>query len=572
MGQQGSTQIIGDGKQENTFDAIVVGSGISGGWAAKELTQKGLKTLLLERGREVMHVRDYPTANLKPWEFPNRLLVTAADRENDPVQSLVYTEGSKHFFVRDKDHPYVQDKPFNWIRGYQVGGRSLVWGRQTYRLSDLDFNANLKDSHGVDWPIRYKDIAPWYDYVEEFVGISGKAEGLAHLPDGRFIPHMPLNCIEEHLSQEVPKHFPGRLVTPSRIANLSQGWKGRGPCMYRNLCDRGCPFGGYFSSNSATIPAAMETGNLTVRPHSIVYEIIYDEAAQKATGVRIVDEITKQTTDFFAKIIFLNASTIGTASILLQSKSKRFPDGFGNDSGMVGRQLMDHHSGAGASGEHPGFTDKYYSGRKPAGIYIPRFQNLNDSEKETTFIRGYAFAGDGERKEWADMVHVGNDFGKTFKERLTTPGPWSIWMAAWGECLPDKKNRVTLDDSRKDKWGLPQVKINFAYGENEEAMRRHAREQGASMLEKAGFKNIDTFDYNFTGGTTVHEMGTATMGRDPKTSVLNAFNQVHAARNVFITDGSCMPSGGCQNPSLTYMALTARAAAYAVDALKKGEV
>ncbi len=570
--QQDSLQIPHKQTTTHHYDAIVVGSGISGGWAAMELCKKGIKTLLLERGRNVEHIKDYPTAMLKPWEFPGRLVLTSRDREENPIQSLVYNEGSRHFYVKDKDHPYIQVKPFNWIRGYQVGGRSLVWGRQTYRLSDLDFTANSKDGHGVDWPLRYKDIAPWYDYVEEFVGISGRKEGLPHLPDGIFLPQIDLNCIEEYLAQSVSKNFPGRLITPARIANLSRGWKGRGPCMYRNLCDRGCPFGGYFSSNSSTIPVAMDTGNLTLRPHSIVYEIIYDDTKQRATGVRVVDELTKETTDFFGRIIFLNASTIGTTSIMLNSKSSRFPNGFGNDSNVLGKYLLDHHSGAGASGEYDGFKDKYYAGRKPAGFYIPRFQNLDEKTKENQFIRGYGFQGDGERKEWQDMMLQGKGFGKEFKEQLTTPGPWSIWMAAWGECLPNKENEIKLDNNEKDKWGLPLVRVKFEFSSNEKNMRIHARQHAAEMLKKAGFHSIETFDYNFTGGTTVHEMGTARMGLDPNSSVLNGFNQVHACKNVFVTDGSCMPSGGCQNPSLTYMALTARAVAFAANEMQKGNL
>lgn len=572
MDQPGNPMINSSGQDAHTFHAIVIGSGISGGWAAKELCERGLKTLVLERGRDVQHIRDYPTANLAPWEFPGRLMQKRSDREEDPIQSLVYNEGSKHFFVRDKEHPYVQQQPFNWIRGYQVGGRSLVWGRQCNRMSDLDFNANREDGHGVDWPIRYSDIAPWYDYVEEFIGISGRSEGLKQLPDGKYLPEMPFNCIEEHFADVVKKHFPGRLVTPSRVANLSKGWKDRGPCMYRNLCDRGCPYGGYFSSNSATLPVAWNTGNLTLRPNSIVFEIIIDEEKGRAKGVRVCDAVSGETTDYFADVIFLNASTIASAAILLQSKSGRFPNGIGNNHDMVGRNLMDHHSGAGATGDHEGYQEKYYFGRKPAGIYVPRFQNLDNNSRVGDFVRGYNFQGDGERKEWADKMHTSNSFGKAFKEHLTTPGPWSIWMAAWGECLPNPNNRVQLHKQLKDKWGLPQVVIDFRYGENESAMRKHARQTAAEMLDRAGFKQIETFDYNFVGGTTVHEMGTARMGHDPKTSVLNKFNQVHDCLNLFITDGSCMTSGGCQSPSLTYMALTARAAAYAVDALKSGKL
>lgn len=575
MGQtQDSTKvhINSTGVASNTYDAIVVGSGISGGWAVKELCSKGLKTLLLERGRNVEHIKDYPTASMRPWEFKNRLQLSEQDRVENPVQCLAYNEGSRHFYVNDQQHPYTQSKPFNWIRGYQMGGRSLTWGRQTYRLSDLDFEANLKDGHGTDWPIRYKDIAAWYDYVEQFVGISGQAEGIPHLPDSIFLPPMEMNCIEKHFAQKIKATFKERFVTNGRVANLTKGWEGKGPCQYRNLCDRGCPFGGYFSSNSATIPVAVATGNLTIRPHAIVYEIIYDEQKSKAIGVRIIDELTKETTDFFARIIFLNASTIATTSILLQSVSSRFPNGLGNSSGQVGLNLMDHHSGAGATGEHELYKDQYYTGRRPTGIYIPRFRNVNDQTKHNNFIRGYGYQADGERSEWQDLMHGDNGFGADYKKALTSPGPWTMWMGAWGECLPDPSNKVTLDNNKKDQWGLPLVDIDFSFGENEKAMRADAQSSAAEMLEVAGFKNVQTFDYNFTGGTTIHEMGTARMGKDPKTSVLNQFNQMHDVKNIFITDGSCMPSGGCQNPSLTYMALTARACEYAVSELKKNNL
>ncbi len=553
-----------------SFDAIVVGSGISGGWAAMELCKKGVKTLLLDRGRNVEHITDYTTASLRPWEFKDRLVLTDKDKQENPVQSLVYNEGSKHFFVNDKQHPYIQEKPFNWIRGYQVGGRSLTWGRQTYRLSDLDFEANLKDGHGTDWPIRYKDIAPWYDYVEKFIGVSGNRDGIAHLPDGIFLPPMEMNCIEQHFAGAVKSKY-GRPVIHGRVANVTRGWEGRGPCQYRNLCDRGCPFGGYFSSNAATIPAAMATGNLTLKPHAIVYEIVYDENKKKATGVRVIDELSKTITEYSAKIIFLNASTIATASILLQSVSNAFPEGFGNSSGQVGKNLMDHHSGAGAGGVHDGYQDKYYKGRRPTGIYVPRFRNVKDNEKND-FLRGYAFQGDGERGEWPDVMLDDDSFGEEYKKALTKPGPWTMWIGAWGECLPDSKNKISLSKDKKDQWGLPLIEIDFEYGDNEKKMREDARNAAAEMLEAAGFKNVQSFDYNPTGGTTVHEMGTARMGKDPKTSVLNAFNQMHDVKNVFITDGSCMPSGGCQNPSLTYMALTARACAFAVEELKKNNL
>ncbi|WP_114789070.1 GMC family oxidoreductase [Niabella yanshanensis] len=553
------------------YDAIVIGSGISGGWAAKELCEKGLKTLLLERGRDVKH-GDYPTALLKPWEFADRLLTTQKDLQDQPVQSQACDPGSKHFFVNDNDHPYVQDSPFAWIRGYQVGGRSLVWGRQCYRWSDLDFEANLRDGFGVDWPIRYKDIAPWYTYVEKFIGVSGQSDGLPQLPDGAFLSPMQLNCIENHLKESIRNKNEERLLTIARVANLTSPIGSRGSCLNRNLCSRGCPFGAYFSSNSSTIPAALATGNLTLRPFSVVSEIIYDDTTRRAKGVRVIDMLTMQHYEFAARIIFVNASTIGSTSILLNSKSARFPDGLGNDSGALGHNLMDHHSAAGASGQHEGFQDSYYKGRRPCGFLIPRYRNINNGDEKLDFVRGYNIQGDGERAEWPDRMYESDETGADFKARLTTPGKWSVWMAGWGECLPYHDNKVYLSKTKKDKWGQPLVHIDFSFGENEKKMMEDIRNTCGEMLTEAGFKNIDTFIYHKSGGLTVHEMGTARMGRDPKTSVLNANNQIHNVKNVFVTDGSCMTSSACQNPSLTYMALTARAAAYAVDQLKKGEL
>lgn len=557
------------GKPSYTYDAIVVGSGISGGWAAKELCEKGLKTLVLERGRKVDHVTDYPTAMKSPWEFPFRLNAVIKDQAENPVQSLSYNEGNKHFFVNDKEHPYIQEKPFSWIRGYQVGGRSLTWGRQCYRLSDLDFEANAKEGVAVDWPIRYKELAPWYDYVEQFVGISGRAEGLAHLPDGQFLPPMEFNCIETHFADQVKKNYKDRLVTIARTANLTKGWNGRGPCQYRNLCDRGCPFSGYFSSNSATLPVAMATGNLTLLPDSIVTEVLYDEQKNRAKGVRVMNSHTKEVTDYFAKIIFLNASTIATSALLLNSVSHRFPDGLGNSSGQVGRNLMDHFMMGGAMGEYDGFKDQYYEGRRPIGIYVPRFRNLNAQTKHKDYLRGFGYQGDGERAEWSDQYKRVGGFGKEFKKSLTEPGPWTIFIGAWGETLPYADNRIWLDKEQKDQWGLPLVRVFFEYHENEINMRKDIKESAEEMLQKSGFQKVQQFYYDLPPGSAVHEMGTARMGRDPKTSVLNGFNQMHDVKNVFITDGSCMTSSACQNPSLTYMALTARACDYAVSELKK---
>ena len=572
MGDPGGVYLNSGGLKQHQFDAIVVGSGISGGWAAKELCEKGLKTLVIERGRNVVHVKDYPTAMMAPWQFPHGLFNTIADKTNDPVSSENYDPATKAFFVRDQDHPYIQDDPFHWVRGYQVGGRSLTWGRQCYRLSDLDFEANLKDGHGVDWPIRYKDLQPWYDYVEEFTGISGRAEGLAQLPDGNFLPPIEMNCIEDYFAKKVAADYKDRVVTPARVANLSRGWKGRGPCQYRNLCDRGCPFGGYFSSNSATLPAAEATGNLLVVYDAVVAEVIYDDTKKRATGVRIIDSHTKEVKEYFAKIIFLNASTIDTAALLLRSTSSRFPDGLGNDSGQVGHNLMDHFIGAGATGKFHGMKDAYYYGRKPAGIYMPRFRNLNNETSVKDYLRGWGYQASGARESWDNTGLDTPGFGKAFKEKLLRPGPWTLWIGGWGETLPNYNNRITLDVSKKDAWGFPIVHIQFKYGDNEKAMNKDIRQSAVEMLEKAGFTEVHGFNYDLPAGSAVHEMGTVRMGRDPKSSVLNAFNQIHEVKNVFITDGSCMTSAAWQNPSLTYMALTARACDFAWNEMKKGNL
>jgi choline dehydrogenase-like flavoprotein len=559
-------------RKENTYDAIVIGSGISGGWAAKELSEKGLSTLLLERGRNVEHIKDYPTAPLNPWDFEHRLQNPGQDKEDNPIQSLAYDESNKHFFVNDKEHPYIQASPFHWIRGYQVGGRSLTWGRQCYRWSDLDFEANAKEGIGVDWPIRYRDIEAWYAYVERFVGISGQAEGLAHLPDSEFLPPMDMNCLEKQFKQSVTKTFPDRCVTIGRTANLSKGLTARGPCQYRNLCSRGCPFGGYFSSNSATLPAALATGNLTLRPFSIVSEILYDADRKKATGVRVIDTNTHQSVEYFAEIIFLNASTIATATLLLNSRSAGFPEGLGNSSGQVGHNLMDHHFRVGATAEYHGFEDEYYVGRRPNGIYIPRFRNTGLGNVRKDYVRGFGYQGAGARESWPERGSAIPGFGQDFKSRLIKPGPWTFWLSAWGETLPNYDNRVEQDKDKKDGWGLPLAKIHFQFRENELAMRKDMQESAAEMLDSAGYKGIQGFDYHTVGGDCVHEMGTARMGLDPKTSVLNKWNQLHDVKNVFVTDGSCMASSACQNPSLTYMALTARACDHAVEEYKKGNL
>lgn len=550
----------------NTFDAIVIGSGISGGWAAKELCEKGLKTLVLERGRNVEHLKDYPTATRSPWEFTHRDNLTTSLKAENPIASRCYqfSEATQHFFAKDEEHPYIQKKPFDWIKGYQVGGKSLIWGRWTQRWSDLDFEANARQGIAVDWPIRYSDIAPWYSYAERFVGISGNRDGIPHLPDGEFLPPMEMNCVEEHLKQSIAANYTDRQLIISRTANLSKGLKDRGPCQYRNLCARGCPYAGYFSSNSATLPAARATGNLTLRPFSVVHSIIFDEQRQKASGVRVIDAATGQATEYFARIIFVNAGTLNSTLLLLNSTSTRFPNGFGNDSGALGHYLMDHNYRGHINAEYDGFKDQYYYGRRPTGVYIPRYRNVG-SDRQSSFIRGYAFAAGGSRR----TGNADSGIGAGFKEALTEPGPWDIWMNGMGECLPYFENKVTLSTDKKDKWGIPLLEIDCEYKENELNMLKDILASGAEMLDKAGFRNIEAYDSHQAPGQGIHEMGTARMGKDPKTSILNAHNQVWGAKNVFVTDGSCMSSTACQNPSLTYMALTARAADYAISELKK---
>ena len=554
-------------QNKNTFDAIVVGSGITGGWAAKELCEKGLKTLVLERGRNVEHNKDYPTATKNPWDLPHRGNVPVEVLKENPVASSCYAfnEGTEHFFVKDKEHPYEQVKPFHWIRGYQVGGKSLIWGRWTQRWSDLDFEANAKEGIAIDWPIRYKDIAPWYSYVEKFVGISGNKDGIPHLPDGEFQPPMEMNCVEKHLKTSIETNYSNRMLITSRTANLTKELPGRAPCQYRDLCARGCPYGAYFSSNSSTLPAAAATNNLTLRSHAVVHSVIYDEKNQKATGVRVIDTITKETSEYYAKVIFLNAGTINTTSVLLNSTSDRFPNGMGNDSGALGHYLMDHNYRGALGGSHEGFQDQYYYGRKPTGVYLPRFRNVGNDVQEH-FLRGFAFAAGGSRRRGQETDAA---FGAPLKEALTKPGVWDLWMTGMGECLPYEDNKVTLSKDKVDEWGMPIIKIDFEFRENEIKMLEDILSTGAEMLETAGFTNIEANDSHQVPGLGIHEMGTARMGRDPKSSVLNAHNQVWGAENVFVTDGACMTSNACQNPSLTYMALTARAADYAVSELKK---
>jgi choline dehydrogenase-like flavoprotein len=557
--------------KKNTYDAIVVGSGMSGGWAAKELTEKGLKTLVLERGRKVEHVKDYPTADKPVWELGYGNDLTQDDLKHYPVQRHVYNikQDTKHFFVRDTDHPYNQVKPFLWIRGYQTGGKSLMWSRHCFRLSDLDFEANAKEGIGIDWPIRYRDVAPWYDYVEEFVGVSGENAGLPQLPDQRLLPPLEMNCLEAHVKERIAKQYKDRTMIVARVAVLTQPHKGRGRCMSRNMCARGCPYGAYFSANSSTLPAAARTGNLTLRPFSIVHSLIYDEAKNRAVGVRVIDAETKETHEFFAKVIFLNAGTLPTTSILLSSTSARFPNGFANSSGVLGHYLMDHQEAGGAIGFHEGFADKYYLGRKPNGMYIPRFRNV--TEKRQDYTRGFAYECYSGRSNW-QRGYYAPGMGADFKNELAKPGPWQMVLVGYGEGLPAYENKVTLNKEKRDQWGLPTLDLDMQFGPNELAMQKDMQASALEMLETLGFKNVGPIPLNTVPGGCIHEMGTARMGNDPKTSVLNKFNQCHDVPNVYVTDGSCMVSTGCQNPSLTYMALTARACHHAVEELKKGNL
>ena len=559
------------------YDAIVVGTGISGGWAAKELCENGLKTLVLERGRMVEHPQDYTTANLDPWDMPNGGRASRETRIKKHKQhrtGYVTREGHQHFFVDDQKHPYNEDRRFDWIRGYHVGGRSLMWGRQSYRMGDIDFEANKKDGIAVDWPVRYADIKEWYDYVEEYIGVSGTNLGLDILPDGKFLKPMNLNCVEEHLQGKIAEEFDdGRVLTIGRTAHITEGTKpgkGRSQCLYRNRCMRGCPYGAYFSSNSSTLPAAEATGNMTLRPNSIVYEVIYDDETQQATGVKVIDTETKEKMEFKAQIIFLCASAVASTSILLQSKSDRFPNGLGNDSGELGHNMMDHHFRVGARGKATGlgFDDKYFKGRRANGIYIPRFRNLGGKTDVAEFKRGYGYQGGANRGAYGDMV-AEMKYGPKLKEMILKPGEWSMNLLAFGETLPDHSNRMYLDYDKLDEWGLPTVTFDADFGPNELAMREDMKAQAVAMLEAGGFTDIETYDDIGGMGLGIHEMGTARMGRDPKTSVLNKWNQVHACKNVYVTDGSFMTSAGCHNPSLGYMAFTARAANHAAEQFKK---
>jgi len=557
----------------HTYDAIVVGSGISGGWAAKELTEKGLKVLLLERGRNIEHIKDYVNALKQPWEIPHRGRDTIAAREAHPVlrRDYVLNEGNPDFWVNEAASPYTEKKPFDWFRGYHVGGRSLMWARHSYRWSDLDFEANAKEGIAVDWPIRYADLAPWYSHVEKFAGISGSKEGLPQLPDGEFLPQMSMNCVEKEVAARIRRHFNDtRRLIIGRTANLTQPHQDRVNCQFRNKCWLGCPFGAYFSTQSSTLPAAMRTGNLTLRPFSIAKRLLYDRDARRVTGVEILDAETRQTVEFKARIVFVCASALNSAWLLMNSATEVWPDGLGSSSGELGHNVMDHHLRAGASGRVEGFADRVIYGRRPTSCYVPRFRNLHGDEGRG-YLRGFGYQGSASRQGWArEIGELG--VGAELKEALSEPGPWTMGLGGFGEILPYHDNRITLDPEKKDQWGLPVLAMDCSIRDNELKMRRDMQDDAAEMLEAAGVKDVRRNDGGYNFGRGIHEMGSARMGRDPKTSVLNAHNQVWDAPNVFVTDGACMTSANCVNPSLTYMAITARAADFAVAELKRGNL
>jgi choline dehydrogenase-like flavoprotein len=558
--------------EQYEFDAIVIGSGISGGWAAKELCEKGLKVIMLERGQNIEHIKDYTSATKNPWDFPHRGGRTQQMIKDFPVLKRDYplNEMNLEWWANDKDCPYTELKRFDWFRGYHVGGRSLMWGRQSYRLSDLDFEANAKEGIAVDWPVRYKDIAPWYDYVERFAGVSGNRDGIPTLPDGEYQPAMEMTCVEKDIAQKIDAHYQGsRRMIMGRSANLTQALPGRTKCQYRDKCWLGCPFGGYFSTQSSTLPAAMKTGNLTLRPYSIVTKIIYDKDTRKATGVEVLDAQTNLTYQFKSQIVFLNASTLNSAWVLMNSATDIWPEGLGSSSGALGHNLMDHHLGVGAGGWVEGYEDKYYAGRRPTGIYIPRFRNIGKEKRN--YLRGFGYQGSSSREGWTKDV-AEYSIGADLKYALTEPGKWTMGIGGFGEMLPYHENQVTLDKTRKDKWGLPVLAIDCELKENEKKMREDMVADALEILQVAGVKDVGAGMGDGTPGRGIHEMGTARMGRDPKTSVLNQWNQLWDAKNVFVTDGSFMTSSACQNPSLTYMAFTARAAHYAVEELKKKNI
>jgi choline dehydrogenase-like flavoprotein len=567
----------GEAQRKMTYDAIVIGSGISGGWAAKELCEAGLKTLVLERGRDVKHIEDYPTAMANPWDLPHHGRTPLAELQENPIakRCYAYDEATAQFFVKDKEHPYIQEKPFDWIRGYQVGGKSLIWARQTQRWSNFEFEAPARDGFAVDWPIRYQDLAPWYSKVERFVGISGNKDGAYNLPDGEFLPAWELNCLEKHIQQSVKQHYQDRQVIIGRCAHLTQPkpihlQQGRGQCQARHLCYRGCPYGGYFSANSSTLPWAAQTGNMTLRPFSVVHSIIYDEQKGKATGVRVIDTNTKEMMEFYAKIIFVNAACLNSNLILLNSTSHRFPQGLGNDSGMLGKYIAFHNYRGSGGATYEGFENEYYLGRRPTSAFIPSFRNVR--QQETDFLRGYMVAFSASRGSWGRKTYD-DSFGADFKRESSEVGPWGVFIMMQGETVPQEKNHVRLSSTQQDAWGIPQLITSIGYDDNNDLkMMKDFHEQASEILTKAGCKNIYMTDSKQAPGLDIHEMGGVRMGKDAKTSLLNAHNQLHHCKNVFVTDGACMTSVGNQNPSLTFMALTARAVKYATDALKRKDL
>lgn len=564
---------INSGKRK-TFDAIVIGSGISGGWAAKELCDHGLHTLVLERGRNVEHIRDYPTATLNPWEFKHLQQLPLKTLQENPIisQAAGYGEDTQHFFVKDADHPYIQEKPFNWVRGYQVGGKSLIWGRACPRWSPYEFTSPSRLGYGMEWPIRYNDIAPWYAHVEKFIGVCGNKDGIETMPDGEFLPPFDFNCVEESMKSKINARYTNRHMVQGRWAHVTKPTdlhvrQGRAFCQARNKCMRGCPYGGYFSSNSCTLPWASKTGNLTIYPHSVVHSIIYDEHKQKAVGVKVVNSETKETTDYFAKIIFLNASALNSTLILLNSTSKRFPNGLGNDSGTLGKYVGFHNYRGTISGDIEGFEDKYSFGYNPSECMVPNFRNVR--KQDTGFVGGYmAFMGANRGRG----ANTNEPFGADFKEAMTKPGPWSAYIYMQGETILKESNHVYLSKTEKDQWGIPLLVTSVGYDDNDEKMTKDFLEQGSEMLETAGVKNIVASDRHWPPGLDIHEMGGCRMGGDPETSMLNKWNQLHACKNVFVTDGACMTSTGIQSPSIFYMSLTARAVAHAASELKKGNL
>lgn len=574
MSDSTQVHINSGGREAHTYDAIVIGSGISGGWAAKELCDQGLRTLVLERGRNIEHIKDYPTYNLDPWQLPHRGRMPKEVLQANPLISKAagYAEDTAHFFIKDEDHPYIQEKPFDWIRGYQVGGKSLTWGRSCQRWSEWDFTAPARYGYGIEWPIGYSDIAPWYSYVEKFIGVCGTTEGIASMPDGEFLPGYELNCVEQHLRQTLQEKF-GRHYITGRWAQLTEPTElhqqqGRGQCLNRNLCMRGCPFGGYFSSVTCTLPWAQRTGLLTVQPDSVVHSIIYDEQQQRATGVRVVHAHSKQVTEYFARIIFVNASALNTNLILLNSTSQRFPNGLGNDNGLLGKYICFHNYRGSMGAVFEGFADQYYKARKPAECVIPNFRNLQ--QRDADFVGGYVIFSGGYRSRLDYDAPDG--IGAAYKAMLSEPGPWGAYMYMQGETIPKASNHVRLSSDRKDAYGMPLLITSVDYDDNDERMLQDFFVQGKAMLEAAGAVEVHTHDSGQAPGLDIHEMGGVRMGKDPATSLLNAWNQLHHCKNVFVTDGACMTSTGNQSPSILYMALTARAAQYAAQQLKRNNL